>query len=65
MLLIEKEAVAKAVANNHSFKLVGGGETLSVYSSLKLLNQVHASTGGSAMLHYLSGQNMPGITALM
>jgi len=59
------EAVAKAVANNHSFKLVGGGETLSVYSSLKLLNQVHASTGGSAMLHYLSGQNMPGITALM
>ncbi|MBI5732354.1 phosphoglycerate kinase [Candidatus Jorgensenbacteria bacterium] len=49
--------------------IVGGGETTSSLSLLRgykfvLPKNVFVSTGGGAMLEYLSGKNMPGIEAL-
>lgn len=62
------KAVWRAVLKNSSaFSVVGGGETT---ASLTLLNgvsvprNVFVSTGGGAMLDFLSGKKLPGIEAL-
>ena len=59
------------IKNKTAFSLVGGGETT---ASIKLvsdfgfrisdLRNLYISTGGGAMLDYLSGKTLPGITAL-
>lgn len=63
------EGIWKAILKNKkSTVIVGGGETI---ASLKLLGttykvpkNIFLSTGGGAMLVYLSGEKLPGITAL-
>ncbi|MDP3880660.1 MAG: phosphoglycerate kinase [bacterium] len=59
------EAVAKAIAKSNAYSIIGGGETSSLIVDMKLENKVNfLSTGGGAMLAYLAGKPMPGITAL-
>ncbi len=55
--------VARAVAGQRRlFTLVGGGETLLVMDTLKQPSQNYiTSTGGGAMLEYLSGVKLPGV----
>jgi len=57
--------VVGGVSKGRAFGLVGGGETV---DSIRLAGQEkyidHLSTGGGAMLAYLSGQKLAGIEAL-
>jgi len=58
--------VARAIINNHqAFKVVGGGETIEFINKIGLAEKFnHVSTGGGAMLEFLSGEKLPGIEAL-
>ena len=48
-----------------TFGVCGGGETVQVLKKLDLLNDIDlVSTGGGAMLEYLSGKKLPGIESL-
>lgn len=60
------EAIAKAImANKKAFSIIGGGETISLMSNVKRKTpNVFLSTGGGAMLEYLSGKKLPGLEAL-
>ena len=64
------KAVWGAVFANHRAQIVvGGGETLAslslIRNSMSLIpKNVFLSTGGGAMLEYLSGKKLPGIEAL-
>ena len=58
-------AFAKAVAKSNAFKIVGGGDSITVIDKLGLSDRIDfISTGGGAMLEFLSGEPMPGIEAL-
>jgi phosphoglycerate kinase len=60
--------IAKAIASSTkkgAFTLVGGGESVSAIKKFGFNNDVSfLSTGGGAMLRYLEGRGLPGITAL-
>ncbi len=59
-------AVARAIAGNRkAFSVTGGGETVSFLKKHKLDKKFSfISTGGGAMLDYLAGKKLPGISAL-
>jgi 3-phosphoglycerate kinase len=58
------EAIAGAIMKSSAKSVVGGGETASLFSGKKTPKKVFVSTGGGAMLEYLAGKKLPGITAL-
>lgn len=54
-----------AVVQSGAFTVVGGGESVQAIEQAGLLENVSfVSTGGGAMLEYLSGNSMPGIDCL-
>lgn len=59
-------AVAKAVARNKkSFSVTGGGETVTFLKANKLDRGFSfLSTGGGAMIDFVSGHELPGLSAL-
>ncbi len=57
--------IAKAIAQSHAFTVVGGGETVEFITKLSLIKKFgHVSSGGGAMLAFLSGEKLPGLEAL-
>ena len=59
------ESVAQAIIKSSAFSVVGGGETVEFINKIGLTEKFnHLSTGGGAMLKFLSGQPLPGIKAL-
>lgn len=57
--------ILDAVIESDAFALIGGGESVQVLEQNNLMNKVSfVSTGGGAMLEYLSGNTMPGIEVL-
>ncbi len=57
--------IAKAIVESGAFCVAGGGETIEFLNKEGMLDQFsHVSTGGGAMLDYLSGEKLPGINAL-
>lgn len=57
--------IAEAIAANQNFSLIGGGDTIVLLEKMNLLKKIdHVSTGGGAMLKFLSGQKLPGLEAL-
>ncbi|MCR4284238.1 MAG: phosphoglycerate kinase [Parcubacteria group bacterium] len=57
--------IAKAIAKSKAISIVGGGDTISAIKKLNILNKFSfVSTGGGAMLAFLSEGTLPGIEAL-
>lgn len=57
--------IFSSVAKSEAFSIAGGGHTLSALDKLGLTNRIdHASTGGGALISYLSGEAMPVLEAL-
>jgi len=60
-----KETAENIVKNKSAFKIIGGGDTIAAVDKFGLLQEFdHVSTGGGAMLEFLSGEKLPGIEAL-
>ena len=58
-------AIAKAIIGSGAFSVVGGGETVEFLNKEGIIDKFsHVSTGGGAMLSYLSGEELPGLEAL-
>lgn len=58
-------AIAKAIIDSGAFSVIGGGETVEFINKQGIIQKFsHVSTGGGAMLSYLSGEKLPGIEAL-
>ncbi len=58
------EAVVKAT-NAGGFSLIGGGDSAAAINNLGYGDQVsYVSTGGGALLEYMEGKELPGVTAL-
>ncbi|MDX9772193.1 MAG: phosphoglycerate kinase [Bacteroidales bacterium] len=61
-------AIAKAVAKateKGAFSLIGGGDSVAAINKNGLADRVsYVSTGGGAMLEYMEGKKLPGITAV-
>jgi len=61
-------AVAKAIAASTAkgaYSLIGGGDSVAAINKNGLADQVsYVSTGGGAMLEYMEGKKLPGITAI-
>ena len=70
--IIEKEEFSKgskemamAIIEKGAFSVVGGGETVEFIQRLGLVGKFnHVSTGGGAMLAFLSDETLPGLEAL-
>ncbi len=60
------ERIFRAVANSNTFKIVGGGDSLSVLSMFNLKDKFDwISVGGGSMLEFLAKGTLPGIEALL
>jgi phosphoglycerate kinase len=58
-------SIAKAIIDSGAYSVVGGGETVEFLTKQGIIEKFsHVSTGGGAMLNYLSGDKLPGIESL-
>ena len=59
------EAILNAMLGTDAYVVIGGGESLAVLEKAGVLEKVgFVSSGGGAMLEYLSGKSLPGLEAL-
>lgn len=59
------ETLARMIANSSATSVVGGGDTLAAIENLGINNSItFISTGGGAMLDFLTNETLPGIEAL-
>lgn len=59
------KAIARQISASRAYTVIGGGDLHRIVRSMKLDASIdHISTGGGAMLEFLSGKTLPGIEAL-
>jgi phosphoglycerate kinase len=58
------KAIGQAIANSNAFSVIGGGDTISALSEEVSKKFGYVSTAGGAALEFLSGRNLPGLSAL-
>jgi phosphoglycerate kinase len=57
--------ILKAIARSGSFSVVGGGHSMAALRKYDVLDKVsYVSTGGGALVRYLSGEELPAVGAL-
>lgn len=56
--------IFKAINKSEGYSVMGGGETTQVIKDKKMTGIDHVSTGGGALINYLSGKEMPVLMAL-
>lgn len=57
--------IARAIAESDAYTIVGGGDSITLLKEHNMLGSFSfISTGGGAMLEFLSGKNLPGISVL-
>lgn len=62
---IGTDAILHAILETEASVVIGGGESLAVIEKAGVMNKIgFVSSGGGAMLEYMSGAELPGITAL-
>ncbi len=60
-----KQIAEEISKNDKAFKIAGGGDTIFALTKWGLQDKFdHISTGGGAMLQFLSGEELPGLKAL-
>lgn len=58
--------LSEAIVSSGAYTIVGGGDSLTFLKRLGLLDKFNfVSTGGGAMLEFLSGKSLPGIEPLL
>ncbi len=63
--ILGTKRVFEAVANSDAFSVVGGGNTLEAVKKLGLSDKIsYISTGGGALMEFLTGKILPGVKAL-
>lgn len=59
------DAIIQAIVDSHAYSVVGGGDTTQYLFNKSLHTSFnHVSTGGGAMLEFLSGKALPGFESL-
>jgi len=59
------KTIAQTIINSGAFSVIGGGETVEFVNQSGLIEKFnHASTGGGAMIAFISGEKIPGIEVL-
>jgi phosphoglycerate kinase len=58
------ESLLKTAINSNAFVLIAGGHLGSMVSDDAINEKVHVSTGGNALLLFLSGETLPALKAL-
>ncbi|OGI21538.1 MAG: hypothetical protein A2808_00680 [Candidatus Moranbacteria bacterium RIFCSPHIGHO2_01_FULL_55_24] len=59
------DAILSAILETDAYVVIGGGESLAVVERANVMNKIgFVSSGGGAMLDYLSGASLPGLEAL-
>ncbi len=56
--------IARTISLSSGETVVGGGDTVSALDLFRIKKFSHISTAGSAMLQYISGEELPGLEAL-
>jgi phosphoglycerate kinase len=63
---LSTKKIAAAIGRSQARSIIGGGETIEFLEAKKLLKHFSfVSTGGGAMLDFLSGEPMPGLEPLV
>jgi phosphoglycerate kinase len=59
------KGVFEAIAESKAFSVAGGGHTIGALDELGLQKRIsYVSTGGGALMEYLTGKTLPGVEAL-
>lgn len=61
------EMILNQIANSNANSIIGGGDTIDAITKFQIPTNKfnHISTGGGAMIEFLEGQTLPGITPLL
>ncbi len=62
---IGTNAILHALLESQAFVVIGGGESLAILEKADVMSRIgFVSSGGGAMLEYMSGKELPGLKAL-